>query len=191
MVDYLGHGFTTTPNNTPTVITSSSLIYAQQQPYVVPSVFTGEFQTTNFGDDIIRGNGLYKVRATGTLPYSGSVMFFRVAPPTGNIAIDFSKAVSQPGINFGTEVQYDFQCDIYKTPDFQSWRNTISFSYYSFGGPWGYSITNSGTSSTWIADDLNVLLTTNPPASVVQIMQNINPQGLLTCNHDTVEFETQ
>jgi hypothetical protein len=135
----------------------------------------------------------------GTLPYSGSVMLFRAGTTTGrdnngNIAIDFSKAIgnSSPGVGYGSVVQYDFQCDLYITPSFQSWRNQVSFSYYSLGGPFGYSTVNSGTSTTWFpVDDLNVYLTTTPSASIVQIMQNINPQGLLTCNHSTVEFESQ
>ena len=198
MVDYLGHGFTTTPNNTPTVITSSSLIYAQPEPYVVPSVFTGTFKITNFSN-IIRGDGLYKIRASGTLPYSSEVMFLRTGNPAqrgndGIVAIDFSKArtSSLSFANPGQEIQFDYSCDLYVTSTSQSWRNEATMSYYAFSGEYGYKIVNSGrsTSSTWL-DDLNVYLTTTPSSSIISLMVSNNPQGLLTTLHCTVEYQSQ
>ena len=88
-------------------------------------------------------------------------------------------------ISLGATVFFEFEPDIYYTTTFQSWKQTIGVTAAN-----GMSETarSSGWSANWSISDLNVYMTSNRNAQIVQMIQNNNPNAFVATLHTTIEY---
>ena len=179
-MDHLGHSIL--DNN---VSSPSTLLYQQTSTYTLNQGENNLIQITQI-PNVYQGPGLYKVRVSGVLPLTSSLISFRVGLDAGSREISqllLPCVLSYPHVAGGEPYNFTYSCDLLYTPTYTSWQQAADLSF------WG---TSSGdlTGATLVSNKNSGASITPPGDLNVYISQLSLTDKTLSVFHCTVEYQT-
>ena len=177
-MNHLGHSIL--DNN---VSSPSTLLYQQTSTYILNQGQNTDIQITQV-PNIFQGPGLYKIRVSGVLPLTESLIHFRVGQAAGTRAASqllLPCVLSYPHVAGGEPYNFTYSCDLLYTPTYTSWQQAADLSF------WGNS---SGVlTGATLMTNRNSGASTAPPADLNVYISRLHlDDKTLSVFHCTVEY---